>query len=639
MPIMKVLPAEAPRRRAGFFLALGLLALAVPVRAATPREELLRLVPDSVGFCVIVQDLRGHAASLDASPFVEQLRQSPLIAKLRTSEELKKLDRFEAKMKDKLGLDWAQLRDNVLGDALAFAYRPGPPGKPEQEQGLILLRARNAKILADLIERLNKVQKEEGELMELEECRHNGATYYRRSERGKPPTFYYAHGPVLALSSQEEMLRQAIDCDRKRDADAVPAVTRRLRELDAERALFAVWLNPRAFDAEVESKAAGTPAERVPIVKNFAIYWKALESVVLSLTPADREVNLSLGVRARVEELPPAARRLFHAASTPSELWRRFPEQTLVAAGSRLDGAALLDMLGGFLTPQGRQSLDDDLNRQVGALLGGDLHKEVLPALGPDWGLYVTAPEAKGKGWMPQSLFALRVAPTKGMAPLERTLLRTLDVFAGLIIFGHNHQHPDRPMTLKTLEADKREIHYLASERGLPAGVQPAFALINGYLVLSSSLDGIRRFVQTTPAPAPAADAPMPLVRVSIKDWRAYLKDHREPIVQFLADKHQLSRDDAGRQLENLLTSLQFVDRVELRQRTASGQVLFTLSVQTAPRGAWERGKCRVKGRVFILHSAFRTRHWRKWPLAPRARAQYRQSHVILVLSFSGQGR
>ncbi|MGH7225793.1 MAG: hypothetical protein ACRELF_21450, partial [Gemmataceae bacterium] len=63
---------------------------------------MLRLVPDSVGFCVVVQDLRGHAAALQASPFVEQLRLSPLAVKIRKSADVKKLDRIEAKMKEKL---------------------------------------------------------------------------------------------------------------------------------------------------------------------------------------------------------------------------------------------------------------------------------------------------------------------------------------------------------------------------------------------------------------------------------------------------------------------------------------------------------------------------------------------------------
>ena len=35
-------------------------------------DELLRYVPEEVGFCVVVQDLRGHYANLRASPFYQK---------------------------------------------------------------------------------------------------------------------------------------------------------------------------------------------------------------------------------------------------------------------------------------------------------------------------------------------------------------------------------------------------------------------------------------------------------------------------------------------------------------------------------------------------------------------------------------
>jgi hypothetical protein len=563
-------------------LAFALLTLATPLRAATPRDELLRLVPDSIGFCLVVQDLRDHAAALKDSPFLKQLSESPLGVKLGKSEDLKKLDKIQADLKAKLGLDLNQLRDDVLGDALVCVYRPGPPGKPEQEQGLFLLRARNAKVLADLIARLNKVQKEEGELKELEERQHKGVTYYRRVERNKP-SYYFLRGPILGVSEQEDFLREALDCDRLRAADAVPEVTRRLRELDADRALFAVWIHPRTFDAQLEAKIAEAPADKADTIKHFATYWKALDSVVLSLCLLERDVNLALGLRARVDELPAAARRLFREAATPSELWRRFPEEALLAISGRIDTNALFDVIGGFLTPEARKAMNADLNRQVGALLGGnDFSKDVLPGLGPDWGVCVTAPPPRAKGWMPQALFAFRLTRAKTAPQLDRTLLATIDFAARLAILGHNQQHADRPLTLKTTEVDKSEVHYLASERGLPTDVQPSYAIFHDCLVLASSLDAMTRFARSKPTPAPAADAEVPLVRISLKAWRTYLKERREPIAQFLAEQNGLKREAAGQLLDNLLVSLEFVDRLELRQRSGSGQVVFTLSARMA---------------------------------------------------------
>ncbi len=552
--------------------------------AATPREELLRLVPDSVGFCLIVQDLRGHAAAWQTSPFGEQLNRSPFAVKVRNSGQWKKMGHIESKLKQKLGLDWQRLRDDILGDAVVLAYRPGSPGQPQEEQGVMLLRARNEKVLAELIERINKVQTEEGGLKELSERQHNGITYYRRLEydkrvqRNKPPTFYYVHGPILALSAQEEMLRHVIDCDRCSCGGAGEAA-RRLYELDAEHALLAVWLNPRAFDAEVEAKTVQVPAERSAAVKHFARYWKALESVVLSLSVCEQDINLSLGVRARVAELPRAARRLFREGATASAVWQRLPPSALLMAGARLDGAALLDVLGGFLTPRSRQTLQATLNRPFAALLAEeDFTGSLLPALGPDWGLCLSAPDAGSA--MPHFLFALRVDARQTKKPPERTLLAALDFAARFIVLAHNNQHPDSPLALKSDEVHGQEVRYLTGEHSLPAGVQPAYGLLDGYLVVASSLESMNRFVNARPQ-APAG-APMPLLRISFKDWRTYLTEHREAIVQFLCERAQLRRDAASQQMDDLLAGLRFIERAELSQRSAPGQVIFTLTVQTA---------------------------------------------------------
>ena len=37
---------------------------------ASPRDELLRLVPADVGFCLVLEDLRGHGKAFAESPFV-----------------------------------------------------------------------------------------------------------------------------------------------------------------------------------------------------------------------------------------------------------------------------------------------------------------------------------------------------------------------------------------------------------------------------------------------------------------------------------------------------------------------------------------------------------------------------------------
>src|SRR6266851_1304220 len=210
-------------RQAGLTILFCLAGFLPDLRAATPREELLRYVPEDVAFCLVVQDLRGHSADLASSPFVKSLKDTPIGVGLAASPDLEKLFDADKFLKATLKVDAEKLRDEILGDALVFAYRPGPADKPEAEQGLMLLRARDPKLLAELIDRFNELQRQSGELKELETLTHKDVTYYRRVDGNKASTYYLLRGPVLAFTSQEAMLREAIDREAKGPAEVESA--------------------------------------------------------------------------------------------------------------------------------------------------------------------------------------------------------------------------------------------------------------------------------------------------------------------------------------------------------------------------------------------------------------------------------
>jgi hypothetical protein len=561
---------------------LAILLAPLAVRAASPRDELLRFVPERVGFCVVLQDLRGHAAALDASPFVEQVRKTPFVQALLGAPETKQIGVFEQMLEKQLGLSLTQIRDDILGDALVFAYRPGPPGKPEQEQELLLVRAREAKPLEKLIERLNELQKGTGEVSGIEKRTHKGLTYFVRMEKRRP-SFYYLRGPVLVVSGQEEMLLQALDQERLANPEAKPALVRKLEQVGFADDLLSVWINPRAFDAELDAKLAQAGQEGAPELRTFATYWKAIDGVALSVR-LQKELSFSLALQAKTDALPAAARRFFTQLAEPSELWRAFPEDALLALGSRFDGSALLSALSDFLPGQARQALETELNRSLGKGMDKDFIKDVLPMIGPDWGVCVTAPAAQDKGWLPQSVFAVRVRSGDASAPVDRALFESLTAFAQLAVFNHNR--PPRPLeqslTLKKATLDGQDIRYLAGDAALPPGIQPAFSLQHGYLLLGSSPEALRRVGArlTTRGPAPAG--PVPLVRVSFKELRRYLSERQDAVVKFIAEKNQQTEAEVRQSLEGLLAGLEFVDSLELRHRPGDGQTVVQLVLRTA---------------------------------------------------------
>jgi hypothetical protein len=561
---------------------LGSLAAACllpfPLNAATPtpRDELLRLVPDDAGFCLVVQDLRGHFDALAASPFVEQFEKSALAKTVQGSEETQKLADVEKKLQKAFGLDWEKLRTEVFGDAFVFAYRPGTPDHPKQEQELILLRARDPKLLASLIDRLNQVQKESGDLTELETREYAGQKYFRRVER-KEESFCLVRGGVLALSSREEAIKDAIDRDRKA-GDGEPVVAKQLRLLGADKHLAALWVNPRAFEPEMEKRAAAATGSEAAVLQSFLRHWKALDGIAVSLR-LEKDLELVFSVRARMDALPAGTRKFLTEAAKPSELWDRFPDDALLATAGRVDAAAFLDALGEFLTKEDRQTLHDALGRGLGAALGKDVVKEILPCLGPDVGFCIVARPAKDKDWFPHVIAAVRTSPGETKPSVDQALLSAVNTFAQLSVIEHNRTHADQ-ISLKTVMQDKVEVKYFAAEKPSVPGLRPAFALTQGYLVLASSPEAVAAFSSPTRRDRPADE--FPLFRTSLKGLRQFVKDRREPLAAAVAEQNGIKKEEAEARLDALVVGLELFDRLELTERPTAGQVTLTLRLQPA---------------------------------------------------------
>src|SRR5262249_16269414 len=156
------------------------------------------------------------------------------------------------------------------------------------------------------------------------------------------PSYYALRGPVLIFSPQEATVQGAIDRDRQAklpDAEP-PGLARHFRQLGAEKALFAAWINPRAFDNEVRQRAENGHGSEAALLTTLGRYGEAREGVVPSVA-AGKELELNLAVRLKPDGLSPAARKLLAEGARPSELWNGFPRDAIFASAGRCDVAAL----------------------------------------------------------------------------------------------------------------------------------------------------------------------------------------------------------------------------------------------------------------------------------------------------------
>lgn len=534
---------------------------AASARADAPAD-VLDLVPADFALCLRLHDLRGQHERLVKSSWFAQVASSAIGRVVLDSPDARKLLRFEKELQKVLEVDWASIRDDILGDEVVLAYRPAAPGKHEEE-GVVLLRARQPALLTRLVSRLNDIQQNNGELRSLEKVTYKDRAYYRRNDRGKE-LFYLLDGALLAVAGKETSLQAIVDCWQRLPGQPSPW-RQRFRQVAAEKSFITLGVNPQLLDLG--------PTSEGPI----PAFWKALETIFVIVQPADAlEVRLNLQFQA--EHLPSWLRAALTEPASTSKLWQQFPADAVAVLAGRVNFGEALATVTEMTPPAKRTHLAEAAQRSVGAISGLDFFKDILPNVGPDWGICVLPP-SQPEHW-PQLLAALAVQPGARPVAVDQALLRALQLVAGLVVLDYNKHHPDAMRQQTTLQ-DKLEVRYLESEKFFPPGLQPAYALKEGYLLLATSPDAIRRFAASTTS---APDGDTPLLRIAAKGLASLVRQRREQIIAKLTRNQNLTTAEAQNHLTKVAEFLDLFDRLELSRRTASSQAQWVLRIYPAER-------------------------------------------------------
>jgi hypothetical protein len=547
-------------------------------QAASPRDEILRLVPDDAGLCLLIQDLRDQLDRLHRSPFAARLAKTSIGRSLISAPETKQLAAFEQQLTTHFQITWAQLRDDILGDAIVIAYTPGPPERPDGEQGFMILHARKPERLAALLDRLNEVQKQSGELLAAESRQFGGQPYVRRQKKDGEE-FYCLRGQLLVFSESESQLQKVIQRDLERPTvdREQPTQSRRLQSLGIEQNLFAVWLNPRAFDAALKPKVDSARGSDASILRTFFQSWSAIDAAAITVR-LDRDLSISLAVQVRPDALPPSLRQVLVESRRPAAVWSAFPSNAMFAAAGRVPWEPAVDTGRDALPPEKRKFLQDALERSVGAIIGHDLLPQLLRLIGPEWGVCIAPPEDGSKVWLPSFTGAIQLR-TNGDSSIKKRVLNGLDVFVGLVVVSVNSQHATRFQMRPIMQGDV-EVRVIDGERFMPPGLQPAFAWKDNYLVFGSSPEAILRFKSPSGTDPVATSDEVPIVRLALAGWANYLRNYREPLATFAAGSHHLDIADVQRRLDKLLEALDLFDKVEVTQRTQGDRATLTLRLR-----------------------------------------------------------
>jgi hypothetical protein len=585
-----------PRLVALFFVTLG---IALPCPAQAPSEELLRYVPKDFGLCLVVNNLRAHAAQWDKSPWIKALKESTLGRSFVDAPELKELVKYQQDLQKHLDIDWPTLRDEVLGDAVVYAYKPG---QPDAEQGIFLIRAQKPKVLVQLLDKLNKAQQDNGELKGLETREYKGTKYICRVEPSSV-SFYLIHGPLFAFTAKEAVLKDTLIAgivEQKNDVirPGTPTPKKKNPLLDPEKmpiklqpekfttllgehlkkagaanSAFSLWINPRTFEADIKDKAKEMAGPEGRLLNALLKHASAVDALVLSVAAEDK-LEFKLSVLARTKDLKDSARQFFMESAQPSDLWSRFPDNAIFSMAGRMQGGELAEALD-FLPAEVRKLVDKILP-PIAAMAGLDLAKDIAPHVGPDWGLCVLPATDPKK--LPQVIAAVAVQPGPNDSAVDSALYHAVHSYVGLSLLNYNRKHQDDPIRLLTLKQEKVEVTYLANNTFFPPGFQPACALKDGYLLLTTTPEAVARFrTGTGPAGPKAEITEAPLLRISSTELAKALREHRQVAIEQLAATSQISRLDATQGVDETLSMLGLFDRIEITRSSGSGQANVVL--------------------------------------------------------------
>ncbi|MFO0965262.1 MAG: hypothetical protein U0793_06710 [Gemmataceae bacterium] len=555
-------------RRLPLVLAFALLPGLLPgalFGQEHPRQPLLKLVPADFGFTLVVQDLRDQLERWGKSEWLKKMEETPLVQLVLKSDELRDLRKMLDDLPTYVGVDWPTLRDEVLGDAIVLAYRPPPPDKPKEENGLLLLRARRPELLGKIMSRLNELQKKSGELKDLEALEHRGVKYWRRVHE-KNSHYYALKDGLLIVAASDELMRQLLDSTLKEPGENL--WSRAIAKAAVPRSFVSLAVNPRAFDAELAK--AGKDGDLFKT--KFAPYWQALEALVLNVR-MDDSVELRVSLQGKAKDSSVAAKRLFAPRPT-SPLWAHFPKKSaILTVTGQIDLSILDGAWDDLWPPAARKMLLENLQKVVGPVLGLDVAKDLLPNLGPDWGVCVFGSDNPKN--VPQVVFALAARPGDKDVNADQALYRGLQFLAGLAVFDYNRNHPD-PIRIHTLHQDKVEVKCLVNDKAFPPGFQPAFALKDGYLLVATSPEAILRFHKEA---AVSSSAESLFLRFSAKELSKQLKLHQDLLADQIAERNGIPRDAALEAIRAASLVFGVFDRFELATTSRDRELTVILRV------------------------------------------------------------
>ncbi|MEZ6140919.1 MAG: hypothetical protein R3B84_10140 [Zavarzinella sp.] len=546
----------------GFFISL------------LPAVEPIDLVPNDSELVVVLRNRSTDSATPKRIDVLQVVQQIPLLQQVGVDAiDLQNLLKNLNGILATLEVTPQQLQQEIIGEQLLFYYRE--KSNVRAEEGAVVVQLRDTARFTTLLEKINQLQVEGGELGKVVSYKTDTGTIFERTKpAGVEDTseFYILKDKIFAISPNKESLETLLAqlSGRKK---AEPFWRQQLEAHQLQQHPVLAMVNPRALDATLQNDLQQAGAGEKAFLSEFSKYWQKTESIGLGLTVGENRLDLQLSFRLQPLNLPTAERTALELLATPSDLWQIIPNDAMFAYSAHTDCAALSTIFSRFLLPADQQEIVSELSNVLHPFLEEHPLSDVVGGISGPNALWVALPTAK-KQWVPNVTLAVKTKAGDSGEPARRTFQRSMDFTSRLVALQWKgfRVRTDQLGTVK-----RTTVRY---DKHFPTGLAPSFAVKDDYLLLTSQPDLIADF--TAPTPQVGKETGTTLMRISFRSCRTYLQQHSGEISMYMQREFPGSITKA--ELATMEQALTGLDQMELKLRPTKDGFRFNLQLQLTPK-------------------------------------------------------
>jgi hypothetical protein len=205
------------------------------------------------------------------------------------------------------------------------------------------------------------------------------------------------------------------------------------------------------------------------------------------------------------------------------------------------------------------------------------LARDLLPALGPDWGVAVLpARDAKD---VPKVIAGVALDPKAKIKdrPADQTISKVAHLVFGYLVVDHNRTNDkDKQLELAKTAHQGVDIISLRNPSVFPSGFEPAFTIKDSFMLLATSPEAIHRFAKQ-PNKTPGDEAL--LAKLSVTRLADQLRLRKKIVVANIAESQHVAPAEAAQRFASVLELLDLLDLATLHAHTGDGQACLRLRI------------------------------------------------------------